>query len=44
MKQYILNTNPSAIGATGHGGLKLFVDDLKQRLHLPFLLKPPPYV
>ena len=39
MKRYILNHNPAGIGATGRGGLKPFVDDLKHRLHLHWIVK-----
>ena len=39
MKRYILNHEPQALGATGCGGLKPFVDDLKQRLHLHWIVK-----
>ncbi len=39
MKRYILNQSPKALGATGRGGLKPFVDDLKHRLHLHWIVK-----
>ena len=39
MKRYILNQSPKALGATGCGGLKPFVDDLKGRLHLHWIVK-----
>ncbi len=39
MKRYILNQSPKALGATGCGGLKPFVDDLKHRLHLHWIVK-----
>ena len=39
MKRYILNQSPKALGATGCGGLKPFVDDLKYRLHLHRIVK-----
>ncbi|MCH8291648.1 hypothetical protein IH992_11190, partial [Candidatus Poribacteria bacterium] len=39
MKRYILNQSPKGLGATGYGGLKPFVDDLKQRLHLHWIVK-----
>ena len=39
MKRYILNQSPKALGATGRGGLKPFVDDLKQRLHRHWIVK-----
>ena len=39
MKRYILNQFPKAFGATGCGGLKPFVDDLKHRLHLHWIVK-----
>ena len=38
LKRYISHQKTPALGATGQGGLKLFVDDLKQRLHLPMIL------
>ena len=37
MKRYILNQSPKGLGATGYGGLKPFVDDLKYRLHLHWI-------
>jgi len=39
LKRYILNHKPKGIGATGCGGLKPFVDDLKHRLHLHWIVK-----
>ena len=39
MKRYILNPSPKGLGATGYGGLKPFVDDLKHRLHLHWIVK-----
>ena len=39
MKRYILNQSPKGLGATGYGGLKPFVDDLKHRLHLHWIIK-----
>ncbi len=39
LKRYILNQSPKALGATGCGGVKPFVDDLKHRLHLHWIVK-----
>jgi hypothetical protein len=39
LKRYILNQSPKGLGATGYGGLKPFVDDLKHRLHLHRIVK-----
>ncbi len=39
MKRYIINHNPAGVGATGCGGLKPFVDHLKHRLHLHWIVK-----
>ena len=39
MKTYLVRKKESSIGATGQGGLKVFVDYLKYKLHLPFILK-----
>jgi len=39
LKRYILNQSPKALGATGRGGVKPFVDDLKHRLHLHWIVK-----
>ena len=39
MKRYIVNHKPKGIGATGCGGLKPFVNDLKHRLHLHWIVK-----
>ena len=38
LKRYISHQKTPALSATGQGGLKLFVDDLKRRLHLPLIL------
>jgi len=39
VKTYLVRKKESSIGATGQGGLKVFVDYLKYKLHLPFILK-----
>ena len=39
MKGYFINPKNATLGATGCGGIKPFVDDLKRRVHLPLILK-----
>ena len=39
MKRYFINPKNSTLVATGCGGIKPFVDDLKRRVHLPLIVK-----
>jgi len=39
LKKFVRRTEESSLGVTGQGGLKPFVDHLKYKLHLPFVLK-----
>ena len=39
MKGYLISPTISSLGSTGYGGLKPFVEDLKNRLHLPLILQ-----